>query len=698
MANPLFRVAFIVPSMPQLHATYKIELYNVEENADSTFHPDTAVLANQELIASVLFSQEELNDWKEYIDTENQLNLNDEAGDIPQSDKSRKRKHVVISNIPIDFSELYTGTGGKILISARKVNPFCQCFSDLYDVNDVFRNIIDKADDGGKTMSVKFQNKAIIRSFLTSTVDQNLGDFSVVLREELVETPCSFDVPIAYLLRMISQRESEMKIIVERLGLGDAQINVDENGDDWSLSFVNSIKESIEVMKEAIQRYENTAVSFKKSAEKKVKELEFVPVNLHLQMFSISSRHETLTDGKCDVVGNESNDTDKEFVCDFVTVGAFTAHSRKFKQGGLWHLLRQFEYRLRIISPDSKLWSSDNNGDEVFSPHHIWNADILEHFPMDPLLLHLAFKIRVRFDVCASQCLASVAAGFIARVKVITPLALERAVTIGMLFQFESLLSTQGHELGMISDYYCAVKFLEFVQIRVHKNENYTIGMKEVTTQIYEDGDVLVMDLGYSPELYNELPELLQRGCRIDVVPVMFTVGVNELQTYAERVVGKKALFLQDLINRENLTRVENYYSLALSFENGELENERKELCTGISNRLSRKIVFADMNKINVDDSYNRKSSLYRSSVMSRGSIYNDLNVVRERVGSVNISKDIDISSATWRDMEKALGGFSLWTGHRKKNSDVRPSMAVIGEDHGYLEDIGEFFSAKQIK
>lgn len=72
--------------------------------------------------------------------------------------------------------------------------------------------------------------------------------------------------------------------------------------------------------------------------------------------------------------------------------------------------------------------------------------------PLDKKLFQLAFKARDRLDSSLSQCLAAVATGFVSRVQLMSPEALERLPAIGMLVQFESLLSTQGAELGMLAD------------------------------------------------------------------------------------------------------------------------------------------------------------------------------------------------------------------------------------------------------
>jgi hypothetical protein len=64
----------------------------------------------------------------------------------------------------------------------------------------------------------------------------------------------------------------------------------------------------------------------------------------------------------------------------------------------------------------------------------------------------MAYSARQRFDICLSQCLAAVVTGFVSRIRLMSPAAMERMAVVGLLFQFESLLSTQGSEMGMLAD------------------------------------------------------------------------------------------------------------------------------------------------------------------------------------------------------------------------------------------------------
>jgi hypothetical protein len=76
------------------------------------------------------------------------------------------------------------------------------------------------------------------------------------------------------------------------------------------------------------------------------------------------------------------------------------------------------------------------------------------------------------------------------------------------------------------------------------------------------------------------LLQIIQDGKTIPVVPVMFSVGINELQSYAETVNGKKASALQ-----VRLTGLVGSYLIASSghHQYGELGTNRELLQFGNS-------------------------------------------------------------------------------------------------------------------
>jgi inositol polyphosphate-4-phosphatase len=95
-------------------------------------------------------------------------------------------------------------------------------------------------------------------------------------------------------------------------------------------------------MRNLMREYSEPAVSFKSSAKKSDSTLRYIPINLHLQVMNMTGFA---------LSGNgviESN-----YTCDFITVGAFAAHSLKFKNGGLWHHVKKIEKRFRKCTQDS---------------------------------------------------------------------------------------------------------------------------------------------------------------------------------------------------------------------------------------------------------------------------------------------------------------------------------------------------------
>lgn len=100
--------------------------------------------------------------------------------------------------------------------------------------------------------------------------------------------------------------------------------------------------------------------SFKPSSRKSDKELEFVPVNLHLQRMTVLNE-ETETCGCYDTF----------------TVGAFTAHALKFRAGGLSRLLQQQQERYTPEGTLSKV-SKVRRGCELLNTLYQLQADIVK--------------------------------------------------------------------------------------------------------------------------------------------------------------------------------------------------------------------------------------------------------------------------------------------------------------------------------
>jgi hypothetical protein len=267
-------------------------------------------------------------------------------------------------------------------------------------------------------------------------------------------------------------------------------------------------------------------------------------------------------------------------------VGAFAAHPLKFKKGGAWHYMNKLEKRRLEIEQTSENFI----GPTYASCTEVWH---MKRLPWDESVHELAFAASQRIDICLSQCLAALVTGFLAKIQLVsassTPSEMENLCALGILVQFESLLSTHGKELGMLADMYCAVRCLDNVQFQIHCNSNK--GNLPASVGMYWKGEgtrneVLMIDLGVNEEYFNTLPSIIQEGNTIPIVPVMFTVGVNELQSLAN-ASNPNATHLQDVINAESVSRVCQYVQLLQRLADGQFHETIQPLEESYARELS---------------------------------------------------------------------------------------------------------------
>lgn len=163
------------------------------------------------------------------------------------------------------------------------------------------------------------------------------------------------------------------------------------------------------------------------------------------------------------------------------------------------------------------------------------------------------------------------------RVKAYNAVFWGQLVNLGWLVQIESLLSTHGSELGMLLDYVQAVSDMR---------ENVTIGFhllpqsppmlptehsstweatrtadadeaEDTTVQISGRRGRITLSFGLDPLQFSLLPEALKAGTsKIQVYPVFFSQGINEMQTLSN-LTGRSPL--QQSINEEGLRYMQHY-------------------------------------------------------------------------------------------------------------------------------------------
>eukprot|EP00043_Microstomoeca_roanoka_P000822 m.29311 g.29311 ORF g.29311 m.29311 type:complete len:1153 (+) comp10519_c0_seq1:89-3547(+) len=158
-----------------------------------------------------------------------------------------------------------------------------------------------------------------------------------------------------------------------------------------------------------------------------------------------------------------------------------------------------------------------------------------------------------RHDVIFSQILTTLVTCFISKLsqqytdRVFT----SQLVHVGFLFHTSSLLSTHGTEEDMLDDAFEAIMSLSSVK--------FTISMvkgTKIDPLVKGKRHGFTVDIGVSSTMLKALPEALQQGHPISIRPLLFTQGVNEMQTVANSLGNTD---IQDTINSTNLNLLEDY-------------------------------------------------------------------------------------------------------------------------------------------
>ncbi|XP_044875233.1 inositol polyphosphate 4-phosphatase type II [Mauremys mutica] len=164
--------------------------------------------------------------------------------------------------------------------------------------------------------------------------------------------------------------------------------------------------------------------------------------------------------------------------------------------------------------------------------------------------------LTLRRDIVISQALAGLVCGFI--IKLHTSLHdqgfLQQLHTVGLIVQYEGLLSTYSEEIGMLEDMAVGISDLQKVTFKIIEAKS-----NDFLPVITGRREHYVIEVKLPAKMFELLPQEIKEGKQLHVYPVLFNVGINEQQTLAERFGDTT---LQESVNQENFELLKEYYKL----------------------------------------------------------------------------------------------------------------------------------------
>ncbi|KAM8969696.1 inositol polyphosphate 4-phosphatase type II isoform 2-T3 [Sarcophilus harrisii] len=164
--------------------------------------------------------------------------------------------------------------------------------------------------------------------------------------------------------------------------------------------------------------------------------------------------------------------------------------------------------------------------------------------------------LTLRRDVVFSQALAGLVCGFVMKLhsSLNDPDFLQQLHMVGLVVQFEGLLSTYSEEIGMLEDMAVGISDLGKVAFKITEAKS-----NDFLPVITGRREHYVIEVKLPARMFELLPPEIKEGKLLHVYPVLFNVGINEQQTLAERFGD---VSLQESINQENFGLLKEYCQL----------------------------------------------------------------------------------------------------------------------------------------
>ncbi|KAG8453931.1 hypothetical protein GDO86_000527 [Hymenochirus boettgeri] len=163
-----------------------------------------------------------------------------------------------------------------------------------------------------------------------------------------------------------------------------------------------------------------------------------------------------------------------------------------------------------------------------------------------------------RRDVVFCQALSGLTCGFIIKLhsSLHNQAFLQQLHTVGLLVQYEGLLSTYSEEVGMLEDMIVGISDLRHVAFKITEAK-----CEDFLPVVSGRRENFMVEIKLPTKMFELLPQEIRDGKMLYVYPVFFNIGINEQQTIAERFGDTS---LQESINQENVEHLKEYYRLCI--------------------------------------------------------------------------------------------------------------------------------------
>ncbi|RHY08673.1 hypothetical protein DYB36_003254 [Aphanomyces astaci] len=369
----------------------------------------------------------------------------------------------------------------------------------------------------------------------------------VVVVEVMAVPKSTFAMPIAYLTFLVDDLSARLDVLrrtVDQRKLGPIEAHYEALQADARAHIAFLTQES------------KGKAHFKRSTFKKSKEWAMVATNMHMQTMQVY------------------NGLDLIHTYTTITMGAAAAHTKGFSGGGAFRLKETLHDVLNEANRLRKPKSKEQDPLRTFDLFHIpvgllSSASGNPNSPnksYDPVSVAQKawFELEIRYHGLCVQVLSATAAQIAAMLELAAKGSVHHAMVWevvmrnNLLMDFESLLSTQGNEGGMLEDFRVACKWLESVVFTFEVSPSVT---EAVSYRVGRGTNALLNVVVRVPVTFGEhLPSDLATAKKsFRVLAVLFTQGVNEMQSLAH-AMHSASTAIQDEINHESFERLGHYF------------------------------------------------------------------------------------------------------------------------------------------